>query len=96
MEKYIRLNYMSFSTGFYGFSSGPNPWQKRFMAVGLEERGCRGQGPLPEARRRISAWRDLPEAPDLVGLDNYLHQAQFGNNARSTTWNRLTDLFCPL
>ncbi len=64
------------------------------MAVGLEERGCPGQNPLPEARLRIFAWRDLPGAPKLADLDNYLAKAHL-IDASSNTWNRLADLFCP-
>lgn len=99
MEEYIRQNYESFSTRFYGFSSGPNPWQKRFMAIGLEERGCCGQNPLPEACRRIRAWQESLHEQELVNLNCYLNQAELFNDdgiAVSNTWDRLADLFCPI
>jgi hypothetical protein len=99
MEEYIRQNYESFSTRFYGFSSGPNPWQKRFMAIGLEERGCRGQNPLPEACRRIRAWQESLHEQELVNLNCYLNQAKLFNDngkAVSNTWDRLADLFRPI
>ena len=99
MEEYIQQHYLNFSQSFYGFSSGPDFWQKRFIAVGLEERGCGGNNPIQEAYNRIRAWRDLPAHPELVDLNNYLNQAALLNNqgmATSRTWDRLADLFSPL
>jgi len=99
MEQYIQQHYLNFSQGFYGFSSGSGFWQKRIMAIGLEERGCGGQNSLQEAYNRIRTWQDMPAHPELVDLNLYLQQASLLNNqgmASSRTWDRLADLFCPL